>query len=68
MSSNRIITRSAPLWAWNLIDETLYADTQNKAFDKSLRDEIAGAIRAMAYSCENPDIQELASEDIPKDF
>ena len=67
-NDNRIITRCAPMWAWDLIDETLHLDSTSKAFDKNLRDDIATAMQAMLYASENPDIQELASEDIPKDF
>lgn len=37
------ITRSAPAWAWDLIDETLAMDAQSSAFDAELRQRISDA-------------------------
>lgn len=42
-----MITRRAPQWAWDIVDETLDMDSQSIAFDKSLRRDIAKAIDAI---------------------
>jgi hypothetical protein len=44
---DELITRSAPQWAWDVIDETLAMDAQSSAFDPELRDEIDAALAAM---------------------
>lgn len=44
---NLLITRTAPAWAWDIIDETLDMDSQSNAFDRNLRQEIAAALKAM---------------------
>lgn len=51
---DEIVDRAAPRWAWDIIDETLAMDSQSKAFDPELRDQIAAALRAMVEACENP--------------
>ena len=51
---DEIVLRSAPRWAWNVIDETLAVDVRSIAFDPALRSEIASAVEAMVNSCENP--------------
>jgi len=48
----RLVTRSAPEWVWDLIDETLAMDTQSKAFDQHLRTRIGASILAMQLACE----------------
>lgn len=47
-----IVTRSAPRWAWDLIDETLSMDSTSKAFDSDLRDRIGDALAAMVSASE----------------
>ena len=47
-----IVTRSAPRWAWNIIDQTLELDANAKNFDTAPRDEIGLAYQAMIDSCE----------------
>jgi hypothetical protein len=42
-----MITRQAPAWAWDIIDETLAMDAQSRAFDRALRDDIKRALEAM---------------------
>ncbi|MDX5412826.1 MAG: hypothetical protein LPK02_07240 [Rhodobacterales bacterium] len=49
---NEVVDRSAPRWAWDLIDETLEMDTQSKAFDFALRVQISNALIAMRECCE----------------
>ena len=41
------VTRSAPQWAWDIIDQTLALDAQSGAFSRDLREDIARAIEAM---------------------
>jgi hypothetical protein len=43
-SDQEIVTRRAPRWAWDTIDETLENDANSSAFSKELRDEIQDAI------------------------
>lgn len=50
-----IITRSAPRWVWELIDETLAIDAESLAFDKDLRQRIGRALDVMVESCEQGD-------------
>ena len=50
-----IVTRSAPRWAWDVIDETLAMDAKAGNFDPGLRRQIEEAFAAMIASCENPD-------------
>lgn len=45
--SDQIVSRQAPRWAWELIDETLLMDIQASNFDPPLRDEIERATDAM---------------------
>lgn len=66
--TDRIVDRSAPQWAWDLIDETLHYDSVSKAFDKELRQKIAEAFRAMVYASENPHLDSLRTSDIPEEF
>lgn len=49
---NECVTRSAPRWAWEIIDETLAMDATSKAFAKDLRESIALASAAMGHACE----------------
>ena len=44
---DELLTRSAPRWAWDIIDETLHMDISSSAFDKGLREEIRSARDAM---------------------
>jgi hypothetical protein len=41
------ITRTAPAWAWEVIDATLALDVQSSAFDQGLRAEISKAHTAL---------------------
>lgn len=49
-----MITRQAPAWAWDVIDETLAADAQSRAFDRDLRAAINDALAAMQETGETP--------------
>lgn len=44
---DEVITRSAPRWAWDLIDETLAMDAKSRAFSQELREEISRAHSAI---------------------
>lgn len=46
------VDRSAPRWAWEIIDATLAADATSKAFDSNLRKQISDALAAMIQACE----------------
>ena len=50
-----IVTRCAPRWAWEVIDETLACDVEAGNFDPDLRAAIACSLAAMIDACENPD-------------
>lgn len=52
---NELVDRSAPRWAWDIIDETLAMDAESKAFDASLRASIAAANLAMIRASETDD-------------
>lgn len=52
---NEIVSRSAPRWAWDIIDETLAMDAERKAFDASLRADISAATLAMIRATETDD-------------
>ena len=41
------VTRTAPQWAWDIIDQTLALDSQSGAFSLDLREDIARALDAM---------------------
>jgi len=49
-----MITRQAPAWAWDIIDETLAADARSSAFDSHLRNAIGDALSAMQEMGETP--------------
>lgn len=49
-----MITRQAPQWAWNIIDETLAMDADSKAFNADLRNAINDALGAMCEVNETP--------------
>ena len=52
---NETVTRDAPRWAWDVIDETLSMDAQSGAFEAKLRVEIGDALEAMISACEQGD-------------
>lgn len=49
---NECVTRSAPRWAWEIIDETLDTDSKSNAFSTALRTSIEDALIAMVHTCE----------------
>jgi hypothetical protein len=49
---SELVTRSAPAWAWEVIDETLAMDAQSSAFDPDLREKIGKALEAMIDASE----------------
>lgn len=57
-----IVTRSAPRWAWEIIDETLDADSRSKAFDPNLRAMIRAATVAMQLACESANDEPISRE------
>lgn len=50
---NELVTRSAPRWAWEVIDETLDMDSRSSAFTPELRLQIQEALEAMIEATEN---------------
>ena len=48
-----IVSRSAPRWAWEIIDETIAMDANSSAFAKDLRTDIKAAMHALSLSCED---------------
>ena len=47
-----LVTRAAPAWAWEIIDETLACDMNSKAFDADTRADVRNAYHAMILACE----------------
>jgi len=47
LSYDDMVTRSAPRWAWDIIDECLVLDARSLAADRALRTQIADALAAM---------------------
>lgn len=62
---NRIVSRAAPAWAWETIDQTLEADAHSRAFDQDLRESIRRAHVAVILASELAD-EEPISEDDPR--
>lgn len=60
---NELVTRSAPRWAWDIIDETLAMDERSKSFSAELREEIGAANTAMALACERADDEPISRQD-----
>ena len=44
---DEVVTRRAPRWAWEIMDETLSMDMCSPAFGQELRDEIMRACKAV---------------------
>ncbi len=44
---NELVTRCAPRWAWDTIDETLTIDADSAKFDEKRRNQISAAQDAM---------------------
>lgn len=59
---NEIVTRSAPRWAWDLMDETLEIDAGSGSFSKELRDDISAAMDAMIMACEDATDRPISKE------
>ena len=49
---DELVTRCAPRWAWDIIDETLSMDAEARNFDPELRGAIRLAIKGMSAACE----------------
>lgn len=69
--SNQVVTRSAPRWAWQIMDETLEMDTKSKGFDFNLRVQIRNSLTAMRECCEfdygTYTQAEAEEEDLPRE-
>ena len=52
---NGIVDRSAPRWAWDIIDETLSLGSCATNFDPSRRAEIRDAVNGMTAASADPD-------------
>lgn len=61
---DEIVDRSAPRWAWEIIDETLDMDAVSSAFSGDLREGIRRALMAMQIACDRADDQPLSPEDV----
>ncbi|WP_444668371.1 hypothetical protein [Cereibacter changlensis] len=59
---DELVTRTAPRWAWETIDETLVMDAQSKAFGQELRNEIRLATFAMAMGGESAENAPISRE------
>lgn len=63
---NEIVSRSAPRWAWELIDETLAMDAKSKAFSADLRGQISAATYAMGLACEEASERPISMDEATK--
>jgi len=63
---DEMVTRQAPRWAWELIDETLANDAQSTSFDAETRGDVSAAFTAMLVACEDPDLFEVSREEIDR--
>lgn len=61
---DEMVSRCAPRWAWEVIDETLALDQRSSSFDADLRASIEQATTAMAVACEDPDRDYLSRDDL----
>jgi hypothetical protein len=61
---NELVSRSAPRWAWDTIDETLDMDRRSTAFTADLRDTIGAAVDAMTLACERADDEPISRKDV----
>ena len=59
---DRIVDRSAPRWAWDIIDETLALDASSGAFDSALRSDIRDAIESMVKASKEPGLDWLSKK------
>jgi len=50
--NDEVVTRSAPRWAWDIIDNTLYMDAKSKGFDEETRADVSMAMDGVVYACE----------------
>lgn len=58
-----IVSRVAPAWAWEIIDETLSMDAMSKAFDPGLRESIRKAHAAVILASELADDEPMSDTD-----
>jgi len=58
-------TRTAPVWAWGTIDDTLAMDAESHGFDDSLRAQIRQAIAALARMLDLADADTRAPATAP---
>lgn len=54
--------RAAPHWAWEIIDQTLEADSLSSAFDPNLRAMIRAATVAMLLACESANDEPISRQ------
>lgn len=59
----QIVSRVAPAWAWEIIDETLSMDAMSKAFDPGLRESIRKAHAAVILASELADDEPMSDTD-----
>lgn len=46
-SEDELVSRAAPRWAWEIIDQTLACDAQSSAFDAATRADVDAALKWM---------------------
>ena len=57
-----VVSRAAPRWAWEIIDQTLEADSLSSAFDPNLRAMIRAATVAMLLACESANDEPISRQ------
>lgn len=61
---DQLITRSAPRWAWAVLDETLGVDARSGAFSADLRADIIAASTAVQLACDRADDEPISRADV----
>ena len=60
---DEVVTRSAPRWAWNVIDWHIDKRMNSHAVFRNIREELINAHWAMKHASENPELTHV--EKIP---
>lgn len=61
---DQLITRSAPKWAWQILDETIGMDARSTAFSADLRADIVAASIAVQLACDRGDDEPISRAEV----
>ena len=62
---SEIVSRAAPRWAWEIIDQTLALDAESKAFDEATRADVRAAVMGVQMASDWGDWGE--SDELPRE-